>query len=247
MGNEFKFSSEAFSFRRRSWLFVVSIILFCCSLRCRADPGQLESLWNIQDPEAKICRARGELDNLPPNSTITSKICDNRSSVIQMEYTIHQNAKFPKYKIFQKDCQAEFEDGTEQVKSSVSPDEDGRFDLAKTAGSSGGDSVTASLEILLAEGSLKTSWWQLLTFSEREPQTIEFCIHMGLWLPPQAGKMEVNFRDTNVAVTFDKDGSITNITLDTLELKSVKIDLAGGSLKKPDPRAVNGADDKDEL
>uniref|UniRef100_A0A7S0XK33 Uncharacterized protein n=1 Tax=Pseudo-nitzschia delicatissima TaxID=44447 RepID=A0A7S0XK33_9STRA len=233
----FKFTSNVFSFRRRSWLSVFLKIFALYSLQCTANVLDLKNKWDIQGPEAKICGAT---------------VCDNSSSVIRLDYTIHKNAQFPKSRIFQKGCKEEFEAGTEPVLGGVSPDEDNRIDLTKSAASDGLDTVTASLDIRLTEDSLKSSWWQKFAYSENQQKTVEFCIRMGLWLPPQAGKVEVNFRETNIAVILDKkesssdrDGyAVSSVVLDPIELVSIEVNLMGSASGIED--STVGVD-KDEL
>jgi hypothetical protein len=193
-------------------------------------------LWDIQDPEGKICLSEGDNGIVPTESTTNRTTCGNSSSVIRLHYAIHKNADYPSYRIFQKECEEEFEAGTEPIVGSMPPDEDKRINLSKSATSDLDERVTASLEILLADGSLTSPWWRRLTSNEEQEKTIEFCIRMGLWLPPQAGKMEVNFRETNVAMIFEKEANgerdgyvVKSVVLEQKELISVNVNLMGSS------------------
>lgn len=247
-------SARAISFRMLSW---ISLFVFC-SLQCAANGG-LEKLWDIKGPEGKLCRSGGENGVLSSEGAFETMLCDDSSSIMRLDYTIHKNMKFPMYRIFKKDCTEEFDEGREPILGSMSPDEDKRMNLSTSASPSNEESVTASLEILLAEGALTKSWWQRLTFYLYEEQTVEFCVRTGLWLPPQAGKTEVNFRETNIAITFSKeegsgqDGySVKAFAVEPKELVGVEIKLFGGGTQRKeisheqDP-AQASIEKKDEL
>ena len=252
-------SSRTVPFRRLACLALFFSSLSICSLRCAANNG-LEKLWDIQGPEGKICRS--ERDNDVPSSEgeIETATCDNSSSIIRLDYTIHKNAKYPMYRIYRKDCQEEFEAGTEIVFGSISPDEDKRMNLSTSASPDDNDHVTASLEILLAEGSLTKSWWERLTFYVYQEKTVDFCVRTGLWLPPQAGKTEVNFRETNIAVTFGKeegaeqdDYTVKSVSVNPKDLVGIEVNLFGAldqkkkSYNEPEDQAQASTATKEEL
>jgi len=76
------------------------------------------------------------------------------------------------------------------------------------------DSTTASVEFspVIASLSLWSSWWKDIKqkmLDDDDGRTIEFCIRMSLWTSSKSDAMEVNFRETVVAVTYydtkDKD------------------------------------------
>lgn len=201
----------ALSFQR-PWFSFLLILLPLCSLRqaVRADTD-LKNAWDIQGPIGKKCLVTGsDVDAAPTESDISSTVCDDSSSAIRLEYTIHKNAKYPKYKIFQKGCEEVFDIGTEPVRGSMSPGEDNRTALVFSPASYNDDTVTATLEILPTKDSLSSPWWRRMSNTELKQHTVEFCIRMGLWLPPQAGNMEVNFRETNFVVTFNKTSDDDN-------------------------------------
>ena len=94
--------------------------------------------------------------------------------------------------------------------------------------------------------------------TEEQQKTIEFCVRMGLWLPPAAGRMEVNFRETNVAVTFNKkassehDGYVVNsVALHPKKLVSISVKLGSSAttMVKDEKDTAEGSSGgkKDEL
>jgi len=210
----------------------------------------LKNMWDIQGPNGKKCLAVAD--------AIDSISCDDSSSVIRLEYKIHEKAKYPKYQIFQKECQEYFEAGTEPIRGILSPDEDNRIALSLTPTSDGNDAQTASLEILLTEDSLSSSLWRRLSNMEQEHKTIEFCVRMGLWLPPEAGNMEVNFRETNVSMKFTKkttgEGNryvFDSFVLNPKELVGISVNL-GSTVKvkndeKEDPPEDSSGEERVEL
>jgi hypothetical protein len=217
----------------------------------------LKNVWDIQGPNGKKCLAVGEADFSPVADAIDSISCDDSSSVIRLEYKIHEKAKYPKYQIFQKECQEYFEAGTEPIRGILAPDEDNRVALSLTPTSDGNDALTASLEILLTEVSLSSSLWRRLSNMEKEHQTIEFCVRMGLWLPPEAGNMEVNFRETNVSMKFNKQTSgegnryvFDSFVLNPKELVRISVNL-GSTVKvkdeKEDPPEDSSGEERVEL
>jgi hypothetical protein len=246
------------SFRRRSWLSFLLNLLPLCSLQSIVNGVDLKNAWDISGPTSKKCLAEDDVDILPTDSAVNSTICDDSSSVIRLDYTIHKNAKHPKYQIFQKECQEEFEAGTEPIRGIMSPDEDNRIALSVSPTSDGYDTVTALLEVRLTKDSLSSSWWRRLSNTEKQQHTIEFCVRMGLWLPPEAGKMEVNFRETNVAVTFNKkassehDGYVVNsVALHPKKLVSISVKLGSSAttMVKDEKDTAEGSSGgkKDEL
>lgn len=252
-------SSRTAPFRRLAWLALFFSCLSLCSLQCAANIG-LQRLWDIQGPEGKICRSESDNDVLSSEGEIDTTMCENSSSIIRLEYSIHKNAKYPKYRIFRKDCEEEFEAGTETILGSMSPDEDKRMNVSTHASSLDEEHVTASLEILLAEGSLMKSWWQRLTFYVYQEKTVEFCVRMGLWLPPQAGKTEVNFRETNIALTLGKEEgaeqdsyTVKNVAVHPKDLVGVEVNLFGAldhkktSINEPEDQGQASKEMKEEF
>ncbi|KAL3902870.1 MAG: hypothetical protein SGILL_010666 [Bacillariaceae sp.] len=73
--------------------------------------------------------------------------------------------------------------------------------------------------------SVLTSWWSGQT-------KVEFCIRMGLWLPPEAGEIEVNFRETNVMVALDvKEHTIVSVELEDCPMNEVDVILPFAKMK----------------
>lgn len=246
------------SLRRRSWLsFLFCFLQHLYSRDSFANGFDLRKLWDIQGPDGKKCLTQAEVDIVPTGGAINSTVCEDSASIARLDYTIHKNAKYPKYQIFQKECKEEFTAGTEPIRGTKSPDEDNKIALSVSPASDDVDTVTASLEILLTEDSLTSSWWRQLTNTEKQQQTIQFCVRMGLWLPPEAGKMEVNFRETNVAVILDKTASgehggyvVNGVVLDAKELAQISVQVAGSSTRLQDgqdPSENLVEEKKDEL
>jgi len=164
--------------------------------------------WEISDPRATICE---------------EGTCTDPSSSVRLEYTIHKQAKDAKFRIFKKDCEEEFDDGTEPVRGTtpsskeiVNKDID-PFTAMSLSPNEDDDSTTASVEFSpviasLSLWSLWSSWWKdakKKILDDDDGRTKEFCIRMSLWTSSKSDAMEVNFRETVVAVTYydtkDKD------------------------------------------
>jgi hypothetical protein len=62
---------------------------------------------------------------------------------------------------------------------------------------------------------------------------LHFCLRMGLWLPPEAGEQEVNFRETNVKVTLGGDDgkTIQSVELEARPMNPVQVHILGGKVK----------------
>jgi len=247
------------SFRRRSWLPFLLKLLPLCSLQSIVNGVDLKNAWDILDATSKKCLAEDDVDILPTDSAVNSTVCGDSSSVIRLDYTIHKAAKYPKYQIFQKECDEEFEAGTEPMRGIMSPDEDNRIALSISPASDD-ETATASLEVRVTNDSLSSSWWRRLSDTEKQQKTIEFCVRMGLWLPPAAGKIEVNFRETNVAVTFNKKASsehdsyvVHSVALDPKGLIGIAVHLGssttGKTMVKDEKDTPEGSSEekKDEL
>ncbi|MGK3735607.1 MAG: hypothetical protein ACI8RD_008759 [Bacillariaceae sp.] len=183
------------SIGRSSYVFLLLLLL--TSFRKvegdGSDGAELFKRWDVSDPTAMICREGVKDDNVALDSNSTSD-CNNPTSAIRLEYTLHKLAKYAKYQIFHKeDCEEEFDIGTEPVQGTVislSPESNGEDDTA-----------TASVEFfpVIVSSSSWSSWWRSLT---EKKQTVEFCIRVGLWTSPKSDAMEVNFRETIVSVTY---------------------------------------------
>mmetsp|Transcript_19810 Transcript_19810/g.22859 ORF Transcript_19810/g.22859 Transcript_19810/m.22859 type:complete len:265 (-) Transcript_19810:149-943(-) len=155
--------------------------------------------WEISDPRATICE---------------EGTCTDPSSSIRLEYTIHKQAKDAKFRIFKKDCEEEFDDGTEPVRATTTPlskeivnkDID-PFTVMSLSPNEDDDSTTASVEFspVIASLSLWSSWWKDVRkkiLNDDDGRTIEFCIGMSVWTSSKSDAIEVNVRETNIALTF---------------------------------------------
>jgi len=229
---------------RQSWLH---LLLPLCFLRNFVSANDLKNIWDIQGPELKKCRNTGSDDD---------SICNHSSSAIRLDYIIHKRNKYAKYRIFQKECAEAFDAGTEPVRGSkMIPGRDNLFSLTLSPPTGDeDDKILASLEIRPTDDALTPSWWQRLTSNANQEQTIEFCIRMGLWLPPEAGGMEVNFRETNIALQYIKqdngDGYVFNDSLiDPKVPRSVTVKLSASRSieKEEDPAQITAGKEKDEL
>jgi len=161
--------------------------------------------WEISDPRATICE---------------EGTCTDSSSSVRLEYTIHKQAKDAKFRIFKKDCEEEFDDGTEPVRGTtpsskeiVNKDID-PFTVMSLSPNEDDDSTTASVEFspVIASLSLWSSWWKDVRkkiLNDDDGRTIEFCIRMSVWTSSKSDAIEVNLRETVVVVTYydtkDKD------------------------------------------
>jgi len=81
------------------------------------------------------------------------------------------------------------------------------------------DSTTASVEfsLVIASLSLWSSWWKDVSkkiLNDDDGRTIEFCIGMSVWTSSKSDAIEVNVRETNVAVTFYDTKDKDNMTKD---------------------------------
>jgi len=169
----------------------------------------LTKRWDISDPRAIKCE---------------EGTCNDPSSSIRLEYTIHKQSKYAKYRIFEKDCKEEFDEepvrgntpsGTETVDKDIDPFTAMSF---SPRSNDDDDTTTASVEFspVIASLSSWSSWWKNIKkkMHDDDPnnadgRTIEFCIRMSLWTSSESNAIQVNFRETDVAVTYydteDKD------------------------------------------
>jgi hypothetical protein len=193
-----------------------------------------------------------------------------------LEYTISTHAKFARYKILPKDCTEQFEPGTEPVKGTGKvadmKESNGQFySMTLIRSDDNNDDQIALVEFLPTEIAASSwassavswlwSWWN----SKQDggtPDVIEFCIRMGLWLPPEAGEIEVNFRETNVMVTFRDHKSLTtthvggesvavrrvdNVVLDPRPMHDVTVKLMGAGVKEVKRKEPAKEEKEDEI
>eukprot|EP00536_Pseudo-nitzschia_multiseries_P003313 jgi/Psemu1/301875/fgenesh1_kg.50_\ len=236
-------------------VLVAILVVSLCSLKCAASDNNsgssLENLWDIINPIGKKCLVGNDAkEDQSSNDDTHSTVCEDASSAIRMEYKIHKNAKYPKYQLYQKECGERFEIGTEPVRGTTSPDTDHRIPLSMSPGLDGEDFVTASIELLPNKDYLSPSWFQRLTSTEKQQLTVEFCVRMSLWTAPDRGNVEVNFRDTNVVITFNTTATNNNdngrdIVVDSFELEQKKLLSAHIEIKGSSAKVVS--EEKDEV
>lgn len=231
----------------RLFSFLLVFITFC-PLQSIAEGSDsvsaLRNAWDIDGPNGIRCLGKGIDSTKSSDSGIGNSIaCEDSSSVLRMEYNIHKNAKYPKARIYQKDCNDQFEAGTAPIQATVLPEENGTVDLLSlplSTRSDTDDAAIASIEILPNKDFFVPSWWQRFASSEKPEYNVEFCIRMGLWLAPEAGNLEVNFRETNVSITFVKistdktSGNDYEYVMDSFVLtpkKMVSINVVVGGTK----------------
>lgn len=229
--------------------------------------GSLQEKWKIDGPcstkwndDFPICPSLatsegGHDDNLHDDNVATVKTgidyvelradCANTRkgtgscsipTAFQLTYGVHRHPKTIKYRIFQKGCLHEFEGGN--------------FPLVGSGGlDSHGDDVTGPYYVVTPrqldadDTSNQTVAIEFIPTEMGEKQDrIEFCIRMGLWLPPEAGGLEVSFRQTNVVVTFAHneqfDRIVQSVELDPLPLVAVTLNVFG-SANNPSLQAVD--------
>jgi len=181
--------------RTSSCIFLLLILL---RSPLKGEGTDLVKRWEISDPRATICE---------------EGTCTDSSSSLRLEYTIHEQSKHAKFRIFKNDCEEGFDDGTEPVRATtpsgkeiVNKDSD-PFTAMSLSPNEDDDSTTASVEFspVIASLSLWSSWWKDVKkkmLDDDDGRTIEFCIRMSLWTSSKSDAMEVNFRETVVAVTY---------------------------------------------
>ena len=237
------------SFRRLALLSCLFSTLPSCFSETAVDGSGLRSLWDIKGPDGRTCLAEGESTN----------ICDGESSVIRMDYIIHKNVKVAKYQILQKECEEKFEAGAAPIEGIVSSDDDDYAALSISDPSDDVDTVTASIELRAQQDYLSSPWWRRMSSTEKQQQSVDFCVEMSTWLPPDAGDMMVNFRETNVNVLFNRkegvDGEeffVSGVVLEAKPLQSITIKVGASTGKQEngdevDSNEGSGNQNNDEL
>jgi hypothetical protein len=218
--------------------------------------ASLEDTWKIDGPRAKIKISPVNNDNNAAEKNSDSKLlpCDTCRSpqAFQLEYSISNKVKLARYKVFQLDCNNEFEVGTELVQGTgdiIEKEGSGPFYTMDISSNPLDDSQIASVELVptIAASTNETSARSYLMdlysvisaylFGDdvAHTTTVRFCIRMGLFLPPEAGGMEVNFRETNVIVTLREDLSVQHVELEARPMNPVTVHIAGAKLKSDTP------------
>ena len=237
--------TESFLSQRRRWFYLIATLLSLCCLQSIAADDATDRLrrnqWDIINPTGKKCLAKSNAKDASSfSSDRNSTACEDSSSAIRMEYKIHKNVKYPKYELFRKHCKERYETGAEPVRGFGSPDEINLNPLSLSSEFDNDDFVaTASIEILPIKDNLPSSWWDRLSNTKKRQHTVEFCVRMGTWLSPEIN-MEVNFRETNVIVTFNTTASdnddggdiiVDSFELNTIDLVTITIELPGAKPK----------------
>jgi hypothetical protein len=160
-------------------------------------------MWKIGDPAAVL--------TMNESSTKASDLGvrdDETMMTFQLMYDISSTPRYARYRILQKNCREYYNPGHEPVmaKAPVAKDTS-----AATAVEGGEKNRHATMYIPTISPSATDENGQTVvaTFVAKNPRRgssqdegIEFCVRLGLFLPPEAGEMEVNFRETNVKLSF---------------------------------------------
>ncbi|KAL3915519.1 MAG: hypothetical protein SGILL_005614 [Bacillariaceae sp.] len=178
---------------------------------------------------------------------------DGSASSFQLEYTVSDKVQFARYKIFQKGCKEEFgvSEGERTVQAPVKgsgevagdPEKKHRaLQLTPDKDSSNDDqiaSVTFTIAAPSEEAADSTPSYSISDLVSTvmsyfsDEITIEFCIRVGLWTPPEAGDMEVNFRETDVAVSIKSaDKSVVKVDLEDCPMNEIDVRIFGQSASK---------------
>jgi hypothetical protein len=232
--------------------------------------ANLEDRWMILGPDVKAYPTKEE-EKSSPNA------CGTCSSPVafQIEYIVSKDIKYAYYKVLQKDCTEEYEPGTEIVTGTgeaVQRNGDGNLYTMTLSNIVDTDNQLASVEFVPAD-TQAPSWWSNMMFWKTKPNRsdniLEFCIRMGLWLPPEAGDIEVNFRETNVLAAYTESPVLTEsgeatsfrrvniVVLDPRPMNNVTVTVFGksaGNIEQPvceneecdSSQEESGVDKKDE-
>ena len=240
--------------------FVFSFLILLSLLFSGLEGGTLSERWEIVGPHAMKCPQSGSdtivkaTEKTAQDSSSSSSICSDPTSAIRLEYSISKLTKYgeAKYRIKKKDCDEDFASGTEPVRGITSQNKDNTkkgnepFSLMSLSSESDNDgSITASVELSLANASspslLSWLWSKTKKVQDDGNRTVEFCIRMSLWLP-QPGGDEVNFRESNVAVTLAQRRGIVidSIMVNPKKLKTVKVNI--GSFSPTTGKQGEGSD-----
>mmetsp|Transcript_22529 Transcript_22529/g.53222 ORF Transcript_22529/g.53222 Transcript_22529/m.53222 type:complete len:333 (+) Transcript_22529:86-1084(+) len=169
----------------------------------------LGDMWRIEDPIAVLLSPAGETPPATSDGTETDGTEKVRS--FQLEYTISSTPKYARYRILKKNCREYYKPGQEPVmaKAPVAQQQQSVED-----GDTKDHTRGQIMYIPNIEPSETNSQDQKVTAkfvakvpprlsSDDDDATVEFCVRIGVFLPPQAGEMEVNFRETNVKMSFE--------------------------------------------
>lgn len=158
-------------------------------------------------------------------------------SAFQLTYDVHKHQKIIKYRIFQKDCRQEFQGrdvplvGSGKIDNSTDDAGESFYVVQRSKLNDDDDSSNQAVSIEF-----------IPTDIGEKLDIIEFCIRLGLWLPPESGGLEVNFRQTNVVVTFADDQEfvriVQSVELDPLPLVAVTLNIFGSDNNSP-PQTVD--------
>lgn len=200
--------------------FIVTFFVLSLFVSIVVEAG-LGEVWKIENPTARWHFSTSS-DNGDPGefSSSSSSSTSSPSSPLffQLEYAVSDRAKVARYRIFQKGCREEYKLGREPVLARgplVLPS-------TTTTPTTEGDNLQGTAEIMKAvpkspmysptfQPSLTNPKEQIVVVRLEVPKVrssqsvVEFCVRLGLFLPPAAGDTEVNFRETDVTLTFESD------------------------------------------
>mmetsp|Transcript_22527 Transcript_22527/g.53204 ORF Transcript_22527/g.53204 Transcript_22527/m.53204 type:complete len:334 (+) Transcript_22527:86-1087(+) len=170
----------------------------------------LGEMWRIEDPMAVLLSPAGE--NPPATSDGTETDGTGKEMSFQLEYTISSTPKYARYRILKKNCREYYKPGQEPVIAKA-PVAQQQQQQSVEDGDTKDHTRGQIMYIPTIEPSETNSQDQKVTakfvakvpprISSDDDDTVEFCVRIGVFLPPQAGEMEVNFRETNVKMSFE--------------------------------------------
>ena len=186
-------------------------------------------MWRIEDPVAVLLApvGRGGGGGATPSSdrkeeTGETEVENQQQMSFQLEYTISSTPKYARYRILKKNCREDYKPGQEPVIAKAPVAQQQQQQQQQQQKSVGGQ----VMYIPTIEPSETNPQDQKVTAkfvakvpprwsssSDNEDGSVEFCVRLGLFLPPQAGEMEVNFRETNVKMSF---GNIDDVDSDDM-------------------------------
>jgi hypothetical protein len=170
----------------------------------------LQDRWKIEGPQTTWEKEEEES---------WSETCG--SETFLLEYTVSDFIQYPQYEILRTGCEEEHPD--EQALMSLATMELVQDDTAA-------DSQEHSQQKVLLEFSPENT-------TKHGKAPLEFCLKLALWTGPvdTADAVQVNFRETNIRVTFQKKNSddmigIESVYLEPRALRSAKVQLPGAGI-----------------
>ena len=187
-------------------------------------------MWRIEDPVAVLLApvGRGGGGGATPSSdrkeeTGETEVENQQQMSFQLEYTISSTPKYARYRILKKNCREAYKPGQEPVMAKAPVVQQQQQQSVDDGDTKDHNTAGQVMYIPTIEPSETNRQNQKVTakFVAKVPprwssssgngddddddddDSLEFCVRLGLFLPPQAGEMEVNFRETNVKMLFE--------------------------------------------